>query len=75
MLLEREVLWLFIKGYDAQPIAAIMMNAAATAEAVHRIAEERLAALPPGLHPNEPKPASLGTPGLRRRLLPYPRRC
>jgi len=48
MLLEREVLWLFIKGYDAQRIAAIMMNAAATAEAVRRVAGERLQALLPG---------------------------
>ena len=44
-LLERELLWLFIKGYDAAQIAAIMMNAAATTEAVQRIADERLAAL------------------------------
>jgi len=35
-------LWLFIKGYDAQHIAGIMMNAAATAEAVQRVAGERL---------------------------------
>ncbi len=46
-LLEREMLWLIIKGYDAPRIAAIMMNAAATAEAVQRIACERLAALFP----------------------------
>ncbi|MFZ3214125.1 MAG: hypothetical protein WA188_21670 [Terriglobales bacterium] len=51
MLLERELLWLFIKGYDAQRIAAIMMNAAATAEAVQRVAEERLAAMIPGAAP------------------------
>ena len=51
MLLERELLWLFIKGYDAQHIAAIMMNAAASAEAVRRVAEERLAALIPGAAP------------------------
>jgi hypothetical protein len=48
MLLERELLWLFIKGYDAQHIAAIMMNAAATAEAVQQAAGERLHALLPG---------------------------
>jgi hypothetical protein len=47
-LLERELLWLHIKGYDAQRSAAIMMNAAATAEAIERIAQERLAALVPG---------------------------
>jgi len=50
-LLERELLWLFIKGYDAPRIAAIMMNAAATAEAVQRIAPERLAAIVPGAGP------------------------
>jgi hypothetical protein len=46
-LLERELLWLHIKGYDVQGSAAIMMNAAATAEAIERIAHERLAALLP----------------------------
>ena len=46
-LLEREMLWLIIKGYDAPRIAAIMMNAAATAEAVQRIADERLGTLFP----------------------------
>jgi hypothetical protein len=51
-LLERELLWLIIKGYDAPRIAAaIMMNAAATAEAVQRIAGERLASLLPGAVP------------------------
>ncbi|HYN14684.1 MAG TPA: hypothetical protein VES66_02720 [Terriglobales bacterium] len=50
-LLERELLWLFIKGYDAPRITAIMMNAAATAEAVQRIAAERLGALVPGTAP------------------------
>jgi AcrR family transcriptional regulator len=42
-LLERELLWLIIKGYDGARVAAIMMNAAATADAVERIAGERLA--------------------------------
>jgi len=41
-LLERELLWLIIKGYDGARVAAIMMNAAATVEAVQRIADERL---------------------------------
>ena len=50
-LLERELLWLFIKGYDTPRIAAIMMNAAATSEAVKRLAHERLAALIPGSTP------------------------
>jgi hypothetical protein len=51
-LLERELLWLYIKGYDAERSAAIMMNAAATAEAVQRIADERLVALVPGGGPD-----------------------
>jgi len=51
MLLERELLWLFIKGYDAPRIAAIMMNAAATAEVVQRVAGERLQTLFPAAPP------------------------
>ena len=53
-LLERELLWLVIKGYDSARIAAIMMEAAATAEAVQRIAGERLTALAPGAAPGHP---------------------
>jgi len=41
-LIERELLWMFVKGYDAPQIAPIMMNAAATAESVRKIAEQRL---------------------------------
>jgi len=41
-LIEREMLWMFVKGYDAPQIAPIMMNAAATAESVRKIAEQRL---------------------------------
>ena len=52
-LLERELLWLVIKGYDSARIAAIMMNAAATAEAVKRVADERLVALVPGAAPED----------------------
>jgi len=63
MLLEREVLWLFIKGYDAQHIAGIMMNAAATAEAVQRVAGERLQALLPGPPPQPGKTGFVGNPG------------
>ncbi len=63
-LLERELLWLYIKGYDAQRIAAIMMNAAATAEAVQRIADERLAALVPGPPPLRSKTGFVGDPGV-----------
>ncbi len=63
MLLERELLWLFIKGYDAQRIAAIMMNAAASAEAVQRVAGERLQALLPGPPPQRTKTGFVGDPG------------
>jgi len=57
--LERELLLLVIKGYDSARIAAMMMNAAATAEAVQRIAGERLNALAPRAasgHPVLPTP-------------------
>jgi len=50
-VLEQELLWLVIKGYDAQQIADIMMNASATAEAVKCIADERLANLVLGKTP------------------------
>ena len=50
-LLERELLWLVVKGYGAQQVAAIMMNAAATAEAVERLAAERLTTLTSGAAP------------------------
>jgi len=53
LLLEREVLWLLIKGYDAPRIAATMMNAAATAESVERVAGERLRLLFPGVAPEQ----------------------
>ena len=58
-LLERELLWLVIKGHDGVRIAAMMMNAAATAEAVQRIAGERLKTLTTGVasgHPGIPTP-------------------
>jgi len=64
-LLEREMLWLIIKGYDGPRIAAIMMNAAATAEAVQRIADERLAPQPAntGPPPQRSKTGFVGDPG------------
>jgi hypothetical protein len=49
-LLEREMLWLMIQGYDGLQIAAIMMHAAATAEAVEQIAKQRLTELFPAGH-------------------------
>ncbi len=47
-VIERELLWLFVKGYTAQQIAPILMNAAATATAVKSVADERLAKILPG---------------------------
>ncbi len=41
-VVEREVLWLLVKGYDAPRIAAMMMYAEATVSEVKRLAEERL---------------------------------
>lgn len=51
-VLERELLWLFIKGYSAEQIAPIMMNAAATCAAVKQVADERLAQVLPGSSPD-----------------------
>jgi hypothetical protein len=47
-LIERELLWMYVKGYDAAHIAEIMMNAAMTAQAMQRIADERLSQVLPG---------------------------
>lgn len=47
-LVEREMLWLYVKGYVAEQIASMIMNAAATAEAVKGVAQERMARLLPG---------------------------
>ena len=41
-VVEREVLWLFIKGYDAARIGAMIMNSEATAQAAKAVANERL---------------------------------
>lgn len=41
-VVERELLWLFVKGYNAQQIAPMMMNAEATANSVKEIADKRL---------------------------------
>ena len=51
-LVERAMLWMFIKGYSAQQIAPMMMNAAATAEATKKVADERLAKVLPGSSPD-----------------------
>ena len=45
---EREVLWMFIKGYDAPRIGPMMMNTEATAQATRDIADQRLAQALPG---------------------------
>jgi hypothetical protein len=44
---EREVLWLFIKGYDSSQIGPMMMNTEATAQAAKDIADQRLAQVLP----------------------------
>ena len=46
-VVERELLWLFVKGYTAEQIAPMMMNAAATAQAVKDKADQKLAAILP----------------------------
>ncbi|MGH9603129.1 MAG: hypothetical protein ACRD24_12160 [Terriglobales bacterium] len=47
-LVEREMLWLWLKGYDATQTAAMVANAAATAQAVQGIANQKLAQVLPG---------------------------
>jgi hypothetical protein len=46
-VVERELLWLFVKGYTAEQIAPMMMNAAATAQAVKDKADQKLATILP----------------------------
>jgi hypothetical protein len=48
-VVEREVLWLYVKGYDAPQIAPMMMNAEATAKSVKEIADQRLKDLFPSM--------------------------
>ena len=48
-VVEREVLWLYVKGYDASRIARMMMNAEATAKSVKEIADQRLKDLFPAM--------------------------
>jgi len=47
-VVERELLWLIVKGYTSEQIAAMMMNAAATAQAVKTTADQKLAQILPG---------------------------
>ena len=49
---ERQMLWLFIKGYTGPQIARMMRDAEATAEQVKRIADERLKQLLPATTPD-----------------------
>ncbi|HKW27596.1 MAG TPA: hypothetical protein VJN48_17550 [Terriglobales bacterium] len=49
---EREMLWLFIKGYSAPQIARMMNDAENTAEKVKSIADERLKQLLPATTPD-----------------------
>lgn len=51
-VVERELLWLFIKGYDAAQIGPMVSNLESTALAVKKVADERLAALIPGSTPD-----------------------
>src|SRR5205823_6512266 len=46
-VVERELLWLFVKGYTAEQIAPMMMNAAATAQSVKDKADQKLATILP----------------------------
>jgi hypothetical protein len=50
-VVQRELLWLFVKGYDAPRIAAVMMNADVTANDLKRVADERLGQILPGASP------------------------
>ncbi len=51
-VVEREEMWLYVKGYDAAQIAPMMMNAEATANAVKAIADQRLKDLFPAMTPD-----------------------
>jgi hypothetical protein len=51
-VIEREMLWLFIKGYDAENVAGIIMDAETTSGAVKKVADERLAQVLPGTSPD-----------------------
>lgn len=48
-VVEREVMWLYVKGHGAPQIAPMMMNAEATAKAVKGIADQRLKDLFPAM--------------------------
>jgi len=48
-VVEREVMWLFLKGYNAAEITPMMMNAEATSNAVKTVADQRLKTLFPAM--------------------------
>ncbi len=47
-VVERELLWMLVKGYDARQTADILMNTDATATALDEKSRERVAQLAPG---------------------------
>ena len=51
-VVEREMLWLFIKGYDAIQIGGILSNLESTAVGVKKVADERLRTVIPGSSPD-----------------------
>ncbi len=57
-VVQRELFWMYVKGYDAAQTATILMNADATAAAVQKVAADRLAELLPGGLP-EGSPSAL----------------
>jgi len=48
-VVEREIMWLFVKGYNALQISPMMMNAEATSNAVKSVADQRLKDLFPAM--------------------------
>jgi hypothetical protein len=50
-VVEREMLWLFVKGYDARQIGRMVSNLETTAQAVRDLAGKRLAQILPGASP------------------------
>jgi len=47
-MVERAMIWMFVKGYTPEEISPILMNAEATALATRKLSEERLAKIVPG---------------------------
>jgi len=51
-VVEREVLWFFIKGYEAAQIGPMLSNLETTAASLKSVADERLSAVIPGSTPD-----------------------